>query len=98
MINDPSPADTVDYNTDRSSRGDIIAGLGARVPSDRHPEARHQQQTRPSSGQGEEDGEAGPPQDGPHPHLRQVHGCALAQLQGASLNIVFLLPPSIKQI
>ena len=51
---------------------------GARVPPDRHPEARHQQQTRPSSGQGEEDGEARPAQDGPHPLLRPVHGGPLA--------------------
>merc|ERR1712066_826209 len=48
------------------------------------------------SRQGEEDGEARPPQDGPHPLLRQVHGCPLGLVcwiylvQAALNNIVFL--------
>merc|ERR1711863_199623 len=53
----------------------------------------------PPRSEGEEDGEARPPQDGPHPHLRQVHGRALAGLLAAALSqYCNLLPPSIKQI
>merc|ERR1711910_102368 len=50
-----------------------LKAMGAVVP-----EAPHQQEAGPSSGQGEEDGQAGPAQDGPHPLLRQVHGGPLA--------------------
>ena len=54
------------------------AGLRPGVSSARHPAARHHEEVLPAAGQGEEDGEAGSSQDGPHPLLRQVHGRALA--------------------
>merc|ERR1712110_982139 len=53
-------------------------GLRPGVSSARHPAARHHEEVLPAAGQGEEDGEAGSSQDGPHPLLRQVHGRALA--------------------
>merc|ERR1711981_670811 len=42
-----------------------------------NPSGMYGQKAGPPGGEREEDGEAGPPQDGPHPHLRQVHGRAL---------------------